>query len=346
MGICVSKIWYRKSMKNRYQRKEVAKETLDIIEKGFFESRVLRYPHDSLGILRYPHGYYVSEKVSIELDIENCDRNTKVLDINDWERLFEKYDGPLQWMGRNTKYEVTLEYSISCCQRLHNEGYKSITCLNFASAMSPFGGVLYGGTSQEETLILCSALFSSLSKQQKHYLGNRRDPKNGLYQDSLIFSPKCPVFRDDVTYSLFKPYQPFNVNFISCPAVNSAVTKAPKILIKETMKRRSKAILSVALDEGCDVLVLGAWGTGVFQNDIKDVAEYFKGVLRPDAEYEHSFEEWVDAFAAMYHNQCLPKIVFAMGTDLEKHDAFKVAFFSDTSSICDQGLKLEKQLIF
>ena len=105
------------------------------------------------------------------------------------------------------------------------------------------------------------------------------------------------------------------------------------------MKRRAKAILSVALDEGCDALVLGAWGTGVFQNDIKDVAEYFKDCLRPDAGDEHSFEEWVDAFAEMYHNQCLPKIVFAMGTDVEKHEVIRNAFGLDTSSVCDQVLQ-------
>ena len=303
-----------KNMANRLKRKQIAAETLDIIKTGFYSAQS--------GL-----------PVEIKDDILRCDGNTKVLDLDNWKRLFEKCNAPLKWMGRNSKYEITKEYSISSCQRLNKEGYKNITCLNFASAKNPCGGMLKGSIAQEESLGLCSALHSSLSKQQEHYALNKKDAKNGLYQDSLIFSPKCPVFRDDISYNLLHSH--FNVNFISCPAVNLSIGMVPLNLAKETMKRRTKAILSVAIDEGCDALVLGAWGTGVFQNDIKDVAEYFKNCLKPDAEDENSIEEWDDAFAEMFPNQRVPKVVFAVGTDVKKQEAFKAAFALDRISVFD-----------
>ena len=226
-------------------------------------------------------------------------------------------------MGRTTKYEVTNEYSITCCQRLNKEGYQNITCLNFASAKNPCGGMLKGSIAQEESLGLCSALHSSLSKQEEHYESNRKDPKNGLYQDSLIFSPACPVFRNDVTYELLR--HSFNVNFISCPAVNASVAKVPQKLVKETMRRRAKAILTVAADEGCDALVLGAWGTGVFKNDTKDIVEYFKECLIIDSEEQSVINE-TGSFANLFPDRCIPTVVFAVGADTDKLEAFEKAF--------------------
>ena len=180
-----------------------------------------------------------------------------------------------------------------------------------------------GSIAQEESLGLCSALYSSLSKQENHYETNKKDPKNGLYQDSLIYSPACTVFRNDITYNLLP--SPFNVNFISCPAVNLTIAKVPNTIVKETMKRRAKAILSVAAAEGCDVIVLGAWGTGVFQNDIKDIAEYFKEILMTDFKESSTLKE-VDSCVKLHHNSSIQKVVFAVGQDVKKQETFKNTF--------------------
>ena len=294
-------------MSNRFKRKEVAANTLDIIENGFY-------------LISSDVGKEECKTVSIKDSSLKCDDNTKILDINDWEMLFEEHKGPLQLVGPDTSYEVTPEMSISCCQRLNREGYKNITCLNFASAKNPCGGMFKGSIAQEESLGLCSALYSSLSKQENHYETNKKDPKNGLYQDSLIYSPACTVFRNDITYNLLP--SPFNVNFISCPAVNFSIAKVPNIIVKETMKRRAKAILSVAADDGCDAIVLGAWGTGVFKNDIKDVAEYFKECLMTDSKESSTVKE-VDSCVKLRHNSSIQKVVFAVGPDEKKQKAFK-----------------------
>ena len=297
-------------MSSRFRRKELAANTLDIIRNGFY-------------LISADVGTEECRTISIKDSIVKCDDNTKVLDMNDWEMLFDKYKGPLQLVGPDTNYEVTPEMSISCCQRLNREGYKNITCLNFASAKNPCGGMFKGSIAQEESLGLCSALYSSLSRQEDHYESNRKDPKNGLYQDSLIYSPACPVFRNDITYNLLP--SPFNVNFISCPAVNLSIAKVPNTIVKETMKRRVRAILSVAADEGCDAIVLGAWGTGVFKNDIKDVANYFKECLITDSE-ESSAGKEVDSSAELLHNLPIQKVVFAVGSDVKKQEIFRNRF--------------------
>ena len=46
------------------------------------------------------------------------------------------------------------------------------------------------------------------------------------------------------------------------------------------MKRRIENVLKVALHYEVDVLILGAWGCGVFRNDPNDVARCFTDQLK------------------------------------------------------------------
>ena len=303
-------------MSNRLERKKIAEETLQIIKEG------------SYCVLR-DDGSGKEDAQCISEDIERCDKLTKVLNLDCWEIFFEEIKLPDRTRRQQSTIEVTDEYSITCCRRLHEEGLKNITCLNFASAKNPCGGMLNGSIAQEESLGLCSALYSSLSKQEHHYRANRKDPKNGLYQDSLIYSPQCPVFREDSTYKLIN--QPFKVNFISCPAVNSGVTKAPITLIKDTMRNRTKAIISIAIKEGSDGLVLGAWGTGVFKNDVKDVANYFKECLIPSDSADSCPDQASSSFSNGSNASAAFKVVFAVGKDPKNQQAFKTAFASSSS---------------
>ena len=303
-------------MSNRLARKKIAEKTLQIIKEGSY-----CLPRDD--------GSGKDDSQFIREDIDRCDKLTKVLNLDCWENLFEEIKSPDTLGRQRPTIEVTDEYSITCCRRLYEEGFKNITCLNFASAKNPCGGMLNGSIAQEESLGLCSALYSSLSKQENHYQANRKDPKNGMYQDSLIYSPQCPVFRDDATYKLLN--QPFKVNFISCPAVNSGVTKAPTTLVKDTMRRRAKAIISIAIKEGSDGLVLGAWGTGVFKNDVNDVANYFKEFLIPSDTVDPFTNEASNTFSSGSNDLAALKVVFAVGNDPKNQQAFKIAFVSSAS---------------
>jgi len=159
------------------------------------------------------------------------------------------------------------------------------------------------------------------------YDANTAAPNKGLYSHTAIYSPAVPVFRGDDSKLLDEP---FNVAFISCPAVNAGVASrgnreprakpatgadgkevapAPaksdkdkeaakveaKAAIAATMIERIDRILSIALLNGHSHIVLGAYGCGVFRNNANDVASYFKQLLTGKGKYAGQFEQIVFA---------------------------------------------------
>jgi uncharacterized protein (TIGR02452 family) len=97
-----------------------------------------------------------------------------------------------------------------------------------------------------------------------------------LYSDSMIWSPGCPVFRDDDGRLLEEPRL---VTFITSAAPNAgaAATNRPEELplIPKVFHRRSEYVLALAASLEYKRLVLGAWGCGVFRNDPEVVANAF-----------------------------------------------------------------------
>ena len=49
--------------------------------------------------------------------------------------------------------------------------------------------------------------------------------------------------------------------------------------IDETMKRRIRIMLHIAMKKGYKNLILGAWGCGAFGHDPAVVSEYFRSIL-------------------------------------------------------------------
>jgi uncharacterized protein (TIGR02452 family) len=95
-----------------------------------------------------------------------------------------------------------------------------------------------------------------------------------LYTDHLIYSPGVPFFRDEQLELLEKPFQ---VSVITSPAPNAgeALRKDPALgpRLREVLNARALHVLRVAAQRGHRTLVLGAWGSGVFQNSPAQVAE-------------------------------------------------------------------------
>lgn len=150
-------------------------------------------------------------------------------------------------------------------------------CAQFASARNPGGGFLSGSQAQEESLARSSALHASLMQATGFYDPHRRNPSL-LYSDTLILSPRCPVFRNDAG-DLLDEVQ--HATFISGAAPNAGALQGrqPHELhrIPETFRRRVEYVLALAASQGCSHIVLGAWGCGVFRNDPQQVAEAFIG---------------------------------------------------------------------
>jgi len=190
--------------------------------------------------------------------------------------------------------EVAPEATARAARRLLREGHADVAALNFASATHPGGGFLHGAIAQEEDLARASALYRCLSTQPAYYDAHRASD-SPLYTDHVIHSPSVPFFRD---HELALLEEPFVVSILSAAAPNASEALRREAgagpAISEVLLRRARVILDVAARRGHRVLVLGAWGCGVFGNDSADVANIFAHWLG-HARFRGAFERVVFA---------------------------------------------------
>lgn len=187
--------------------------------------------------------------------------------------------------------------------------------LNFASATKPGGGFQNGAEAQEESLARASTLFASLSSSaqaQKFYRLHAEESRENLlayYSHAIVYSPGVLVLRDDEDGSWFE--RPFPVDVLSCAAVNAGEVRRSagggprpgrvanaqiEVDIEKEMTERMGRILCVFESQGVRNLVLGTFGTGVFQNKVDVVARIWAHLLiRPDARFKDVFDRVIFA---------------------------------------------------
>jgi len=106
----------------------------------------------------------------------------------------------------------------------------------------------------------------------------------------MIYSPACPVIRDDAGNWLPEPYV---VDFITSPAPNAGAIRqnepANCEYIEPVLRERAGKILALTAYQQCDALILGAWGCGAFRNDPGMVASIFSEYLLPEGLYAGYF---------------------------------------------------------
>lgn len=230
--------------------------------------------HENLSI--FEAGFYLAPdgtRVELRAALEEAKRGT---------RLYAPTELPAGIGGpsRAPRIEVTGEKTTAAARRLvEREGLRAVAALNFASGVNPGGGFLLGARAQEEDLCRDSGLYPCLLTQPEFYEANRREGP-ALCTDALIYSPNVPFFRGDDGALLTKP---FPVSILTSPAPNAhhAQEWAPSALphIPETLRRRMRQVLAVAVEQGHRNLVLGAWGCGAFRNDPVLVASLFAEAL-------------------------------------------------------------------
>lgn len=191
----------------------------------------------------------------------------------------------------DVRFEVTEETTLAAARRLIDRGLQNPLCLNFASARNPGGGFLKGSSGQEESLARSSGLYPCIAQMESMYQQNRSN-RSLLYSDHMIYSPRVPVFRNDRNELLEEPVE---VSFITAPAVNAGAVRAKqrrdRKRIAEVMRERIAKVLALAVHHEHRVIVLGAWGCGVFQNDPHEIARLFREQLLDDgAVFARAFE--------------------------------------------------------
>ena len=264
---------------NTLQRARIAENTLKIIDYGAYVN--------SQG-----------KEVDIKAEIDYAVQNSKLYTPEMLEKIDDKVNEVLN-NGENekTKVEVNNETTLKAARRLiEEESYDKVVCLNFASAKHPGGGFVNGSGAQEESLARSSALYPCIKQMDEMYEANKHYD-SALYLDYMIYSPQVPVFRKDDGHLLDKPY---NVSFITAPAVNAGVVRSREnkeniAKIGEKMKERIEKVLSISVIHDADSLVLGAFGCGVFKNDPEEVADYFRQFIIEDERFNDFFEKVVFA---------------------------------------------------
>ena len=170
------------------------------------------------------------------------------------------------------------------------KGYKGkkVAVLNFANNHS-VGGAPFSAGAQEESLCRCSTLFPCLEAMSvPFYKKHIRQYGNGeigaMGNDDLIYTPDVVVFKTDertdpVYPKMMESNDWYKVDVITCAAPEMMKMRNRPADYEEVINRRIKKILDVAAKENVEVLILGAWGCGAFENDTFIVAKKFHSLL-------------------------------------------------------------------
>ena len=170
-----------------------------------------------------------------------------------------------------------------------------VAVLNFASATNPGGGVAKGSKAQEEALCRCSTLFPVLNTQelQEKFYRFHQEHQDTRYTDACIYTPGITVFKTDTSIpERLSPEYWRQVDVISCAAPNlrkvpynkmnpgtgPAIPVSDRELL-EIHTTRGRKIFRVAVANGVDTLILGAFGCGAFKNSPSVVARAYRGIL-------------------------------------------------------------------
>lgn len=205
------------------------------------------------------------------------------------------------------KYEKSAEIILSKKRSFEAaSAYKKqkVCVHNFASATNPGGGVTRGSNAQEECLCRCSDLYFCLNTPEmwNGFYKPHRNAKNPIHNNDVIYTSDVIVFKTDTERpKLMKESDWYHVNVITCAAPNLRErpsnkfnegdgNRAAKITDAELMsihEKRLKRILDVAVSEGNEVVILGAFGCGAFSNNPEVVAQAAKNVID---EYKYAFK--------------------------------------------------------
>jgi uncharacterized protein (TIGR02452 family) len=203
---------------------------------------------------------------------------------------------------KNAKYDTVVEVkdldTLYAAKELVDGDYKPLV-LNMADWFYAGGCVGGGAKTQEEELF-------RRSNYCKHLL--QSEYPLGVYD--AIVSYDVEVYREgpDKDYALLE--NTWKCHMIASPALDSPQLKYRDneyLLMSDDwdiMYNKVKQLFYYAVKEGCDSIILSAWGCGAFHLPAKEIARIFKNVLRET-------------------NGCLRKVVFAVTNHKNNYDVFK-----------------------
>ena len=196
---------------------------------------------------------------------------------------------------KDTIITVTKNRSYQAAMELHKEDPNAkIAVMNFANAFHPGGGVVNGASAQEECLCRTSTLYPLLYRNMLRYsfYKHHHDLKTPKASDSLVYTEGVIICKTDEDLPKRMPEEDWvtvDVITIAAPDLRTKSNiHAPLVDGGTYMNnaelygyhvKRAIHMLTCAAAKGADILVLGAFGCGAFQNDPAVVARAYKTAL-------------------------------------------------------------------
>lgn len=252
-------------------RKEIAQNTLQYIEQGYYEVN--------------------GRRVDFAAEQKHSEDRSVLITPEQGETLVRACTPPAH--GVQAKQNVVNAATVKAILDFTQAGVERVGVLNFASAKNPGGGFLNGAMAQEESLAASSGLYGTQMRNEGYYKANRAC-KSMMYTHHAIYSPDVVFFRDE-RFELLE--RPVTASALTLPAVNYG-----QVLLKgenaeqalQVMLDRMRLALAIFAERGDRNLILGAYGCGVFRNDPVKVAGWWHELLIKEG-YGKCFEHIVYA---------------------------------------------------
>lgn len=255
-------------MSRRDELKLIAEETIKILKNGNYEID--------------------NQRLDIKEKQLNSEQNSVLISPQEGKKIINKWTTPVLKDNKKIQLIIKNEATVKSILDISKKGINNIGVLSFASAKNPGGGFLKGSMAQEESIAISSNLYNCLLKHPKFYEENKFC-KSMTYTDYAIYSPDVVFFRDE-KFKLIR--KPLTASVLTLPAVNygQVVEKGEhRGRAKEVMKNRMRLSLAIFAEKGAKVLILGAYGCGVFKNNPVDIARWWHELLF-DEGYGELFE--------------------------------------------------------
>ena len=156
-------------------------------------------------------------------------------------------------------------------RQFEDSGYHTCT-LNFASYKNPGGGFIRGQFAQEEALCHASTLYPVLSHFKYEYDSRLKKLNNGLYNEDFIYSPRVRFLQMGIMELIGN----YHTDVLTYAAPNMFRKSKDNPLYLPTLEKRMEIAYLIPRVQGANVLILGAWGCGVFMNDTELIAYNWK----------------------------------------------------------------------
>ena len=232
---------------------------------------------------------WIKSDPDLSASIPVAKKNTTVF----YENNYPAFETPER---EKTIVTVSGDRSYQAAMKLHRENPEAkIAVMNFANAFHAGGGVKKGSSAQEESLCRTSTLYPLLYRRtlRDTFYKHHHDLGTAKATDSLVYTEGVIICKTDEDLPKRMPKEEWvtvDVITIAAPDLRDKSNQHAPLVSGGTYMnaaelfgyhvKRAIHMLTCAAAKGADILVLGAFGCGAFQNDPEVVARAYKVVLQ------------------------------------------------------------------